>query len=145
MSGPYVIGTTTVATGTSLSVPVTTPTSQGDVIYVACGQSVVAATVSSVGPDTQGNVYRQLSSSDTNLSGSVWIADSSTNSGGTKALGTSDSIPVTYASSSNTKLAAAIGISGVAGPVSGATPVDFTVTPTTGTSNSPEPASQALP
>lgn len=140
MATPYQIGTNSAASGTNISIPVSTPTSAGDAIVVAGTASVIAATITSVGPDTKGNVYRQVSSLSATFAISAWVADSSNNSGGTVALTGSDSIPVVYASGTNTRMVAAVGLSGVPN----ISAVDQTPAATTGTSTAPSITSGTL-
>lgn len=105
---PYLIGPSTVGTGVTQTITPVTATAAGDAIIVACGCSSTSVAVSSV-TDSKSNSYAAATGAVTSYEfGQVWIAT------GTTALGTSDTITVTYSTTSGEKLAVAVGASGVA-------------------------------
>lgn len=127
------------AAGTTVSIAVAVPTGLGDAILVGASTSLTASAPTAVGPDSKGNVYRQLAIDNTNLGFGGWIADGLSNLGGPAALTTSDTIPVTFASASGTHTSLAVAVRGVA-PYT----VDQLPATTDGTSTSPSITSGTL-
>ena len=133
MTAPYLIGTAdSNANSATLTIAVATATAAGDAIVVAAANSGTTA-VSGV-TDSKGNTYTSETSTASQISTSVWVAN-----GPTTALTTSDTITVTYAAT-NTNVKAA-----VAGGVTGYSAVDVTPAPASnGGSINPSIASGTL-
>jgi hypothetical protein len=109
MSNPYLIATGGAATGagTTLVVNVATASAANDVIFVAASTSGIAGTISGV-VDSKGNTYAQINSDLTQIPTYQFET-----TGATAALTTSDTITITYSSTSGTKEAVIVGIPGV--------------------------------
>jgi hypothetical protein len=107
---PYLIGHNTPGTPATQTITVTTATAPGDAIVVACGNSSAAgATISSVS-DSKGNSYTAAIAAVTATEfGQPWT------SGGQNALTTSDTITVTYSTTTGVKGAMAAGVPGANG------------------------------
>jgi hypothetical protein len=105
---PYLIGHNTPSTGTSQTIAVGTATTAGDAIIVATGNSSTSTTVTSV-TDSKSNTYTAAIAAVTSSEfGHEWIALNTT------ALTTSDTITITYSTTTGQKGCVAIGCSGVA-------------------------------
>jgi hypothetical protein len=106
---PYSIGHNTAGTPATQTIVVGTGTTAGDAIIVLCGNSSAAgATISSV-TDSKSNTYNPATTASVTVEfGHVWVALNTT------ALTTSDTITVTYSTTTGQKGCIAVGCSGVA-------------------------------
>lgn len=125
---PYLIGTNTVSSATTQTITVSTGTTANDAIIVSLANTSAAGAVVNSVTDSKSNTYNRIGTAVvTHQFADMWIAL------GTTALTTSDTITVTFSTTSGTKNAVAVGCSGVAT----ASAVDQDVTFNQGSGTSP--------
>ena len=108
MSNPYLICEGNEASGTTtLVLNVATPTSAGDVVYVAANTASTGQTITGVA-DSKGNTYAAINSDLTEVDTYQFETTNSTT-----ALTTSDTITITYSGTGGAKAAVCVGLPGV--------------------------------
>jgi hypothetical protein len=108
VSNPYLIGTANAALGsTTLVLTPATPSAANDVIHVAANTNAIGQTITGV-TDTKGNTYAVINSDTAQLPTYEFET-----TGVTIGLSVSDTITITYSSTSGAKEAIAIGLPGV--------------------------------
>jgi hypothetical protein len=104
---PYSIGHNTAGTAAVQTIVVATGTTAGDAIIVCTGNSSTSVTITSV-TDSKSNSYAAATTASTSFEfGQIWLALNTT------ALTTSDTITVTYSTTTGNKGCIAVGCSGV--------------------------------
>jgi hypothetical protein len=112
---PYLIGASTVGSGTAQTIVVSTATSPGDAIIVAHSNSSSGGAAITSMSDTPGNSYSRIipAANTTNEFGDMFAAIPQNNNGTTKPLAVSSTIAIGWSTTSGEKLSVAIGVAGV--------------------------------